>query len=191
MDTGEVIKTSDDGTMRVRLAPDNDARNPREEYDHAASVIVRWYRPYDEGEQEQGPLLHAWEHYARRYRVSAAMEMFRTYAIAFHGATVKEHQLSRDAWALWYITAETAAKEGITDPGACLDAEMSEYQAYLDGDVYGYIIERRVTWSPVDDEDEYRTMETWDEVESCWGYYGCDYAVEAAIEAFNNNVTAP
>lgn len=63
--------------------------------------------------------------------------------------------------------------------------EVREYNDYLTGQVYGVIIEERVT----------RTVETrrmdgairstvegegWDEVEACWGYIGSDNAESAA-----------
>jgi hypothetical protein len=56
---------------------------------------------------------------------------------------------------------------------------MDEYRAYLNGDVYGYIIEKRVTWVKKDEPEVER--EEWEETDSCWGFYGdADYAVEAA-----------
>ena len=53
-----------------------------------------------------------------------------------------------------------------------LKAEVETYDQYLTGDVYGYIVE---------DEDE-------NEVDSCWGYYGYEYAKEegeAVLKYYN------
>ena len=47
---------------------------------------------------------------------------------------------------------------------AILEGEIEEYDMYLRGDVYGIVVE---------DENE-------EEIESCWGYYGWDYAREEA-----------
>lgn len=49
---------------------------------------------------------------------------------------------------------------------ALLRSEVEEYDQYLTGDVYGVIVE---------DEDG-------EEVDSCWGFYGLDYAKEQAAE---------
>lgn len=48
-----------------------------------------------------------------------------------------------------------------------LKCEVTTYDQYLTGDVWGYIIE--------DDDGE--------EVDSCWGFFGSDYAKESAKEA--------
>lgn len=49
----------------------------------------------------------------------------------------------------------------------CLANEVEAFSQYLEGDVYGVIVERLV-----DDE--------WEEVEAVWGMYGLDYAREEA-----------
>jgi hypothetical protein len=50
---------------------------------------------------------------------------------------------------------------------------MSEYRAYCEGDVWGWVVEKNVTWSADDDRDD---MSTWEHEDSCWGYYGSDGA---------------
>jgi hypothetical protein len=47
------------------------------------------------------------------------------------------------------------------------EAEIKEFSAYLNGEVYGYVVK----------DSEGR------EVDSCWGYYGREYALEAAQES--------
>jgi hypothetical protein len=44
-----------------------------------------------------------------------------------------------------------------------LEGEVSTYDAYLTGEVYGYTVEK-------DEED----------IDSCWGFYGLDYCIEEA-----------
>jgi hypothetical protein len=50
-----------------------------------------------------------------------------------------------------------------------MDGETKTYDMYLTGDVYGYVVER------IDPEDE---DEDGEELDSCWGMFGYDYAVE-------------
>ena len=64
-----------------------------------------------------------------------------------------------------------------------------ELVAWGDGDVYGFEIEKRVTWNvhrectseeraPEDFESE-----EWENVDSCWGFYGpVDYAIDGACD---------
>jgi hypothetical protein len=54
----------------------------------------------------------------------------------------------------------------------CLVSEVKEYDQYLTGDVYGYIIE---------DEDG-------EDLDSCWGFYGFDYAKQEALDAAKHHV---
>lgn len=67
-----------------------------------------------------------------------------------------------------YVTKEDIVKEYGSDSidsrkraFECLKDEVREYDQYLTGDVWGYIIK---------DEND-------DHVDSCWGFYGRDYCV--------------
>lgn len=48
--------------------------------------------------------------------------------------------------------------------------DVKTYQQWASGEVFGLAIEKLVTWSPVADDDD-RTREEWDVVESVWGFY--------------------
>lgn len=67
------------------------------------------------------------------------------------------------------------------DYGAELDSP--EYLSWGEGDVWGFIIERLVTWQEVGNPEN--TKESWEEESSCWGYYGYEWAQQSAIEEFN------
>jgi hypothetical protein len=68
-----------------------------------------------------------------------------------------------------YATEETIKESGVNPEGVdkWLQEEVKIYDQYLCGDVYGYIIE--------DTEGNH--------VDSCWGFYGHDYALSEAQEA--------
>lgn len=51
-----------------------------------------------------------------------------------------------------------------------LQGEVKAYDQFLQGDVYGYVLE--------DNKGK---------VDSCWGFYGLEYAIESAIEAATRN----
>lgn len=56
---------------------------------------------------------------------------------------------------------------------ADMEAQRDLYSAWAWGDVYGYIVEKRCA----DDPDE------WEDVDSCWGYYGSDFGKSGLAEA--------
>ena len=60
-----------------------------------------------------------------------------------------------------------------------LDGEMQEFQAWLDGDVYG--VGHAVNPERISHDDEI-DLDTFDVELTCWGFYGEDYAKEAALE---------
>lgn len=72
-----------------------------------------------------------------------------------------------------------------------LDSEVKEYSQYLEGDVYGFrvlevpdhIIEEYYSTDPdydLQEVVEYIDPKDCEEVESCWGFYGDEYAIEEA-----------
>ena len=67
----------------------------------------------------------------------------------------KEYGRKRMSRKLWKTACE------------CLHAEHETYEMWLNGDVFGYTI---------------MDMETGEDVESCWGFYGFDYCLEQAKE---------
>ena len=54
-----------------------------------------------------------------------------------------------------------------------LASEVAAFSQFLEGDVYGVVVEHLV-----DDE--------WERCESCWGFYGLDYAKEEALAMGNH-----
>jgi hypothetical protein len=72
-----------------------------------------------------------------------------------------------DALKEWGKPGQTRMSKRVRDAAlACLEAEVKEYDQYLTGDVYGYVIEG---------DDEF--------VACCWGFYGLEHCKEAAKEA--------
>jgi hypothetical protein len=63
-----------------------------------------------------------------------------------------------------YARKDYADKE-TPDPMKCLEGEVKEYDQYISGEVYGFVIE-----DPEGHVDE----------ESCWGFFGYDYCLEEA-----------
>lgn len=178
----EILETA--GKYRVRLEIDQDSGrfNPRKDYDHLANVITLKGQNYIDVDENGGPLQYGWDYFAGR---DNDVELFIRWARMVHGAVAIEENPVEGARSIWYLMPEKAA-ESTWEPEKVINSEIEEYRAWAEGEVYGYIIERSVTWVPKEDPNGEVEMETWEEVEegSCWGFVGYDYAKEAALEAF-------
>jgi hypothetical protein len=168
--------------LRVRLELDN---TPEPPYDEGSAPILRLdgRNHVDQVTETTNYLVHP------RIMVAAQTwnfddNLFIRYLRAFHGVTRTEYYASgRDRY-FSFDPADWRERVGCPDPAEHPDvnpADMSEWEAYVEGDVYGWVVERRVTWRREDDPTV--TRDEWVEVESCWGFYGREYAEEAAREA--------
>lgn len=128
--------------------------------------------------------------------------LFARYLRCFHGGDAVGYHLgySNEYGYCAYTTREMARWWGHTDTDTiplqrslaeALIPELNEWQAYVEGDVYVYDIERKVitvTGTLSLDRDVLHPLtegSAWESVDSCSGYYGEQYAREAALEALD------
>ena len=182
MSDDNIIETTENGRYRVRLAIDEGTENPRRDYDHITHVITPTQQRYIDVDPDGGPLQYGWDYYSVRALDcvrKGAEDLFIRWAKIYYGAVVVEHRPVEGAWSFWYMTPEQIAEIGNT-PAEAIAAEIQEYQAWGEGDVYGLIVERAIHWKRADDPDSDDSMTTWEEVASCWGLIGREYAEEEA-----------
>ncbi|NWF28223.1 hypothetical protein HW130_18445 [Streptomyces sp. PKU-EA00015] len=172
----DVLATTDDGRFRVRLVRDEHAENPRNDADTLAHVItidthLGQYGPVD---KDGGPLAHAWRRLA--WNQWKGVETFTRYVAIMHGGIVLESSPDNGPRSLWYMTGEEIFDLdcGLLSEGY-IEAEMREYEAWLSGDVWGFVVEEAA--DPDDDETE------WQHVDSCSAFYGGPYARGQARDA--------
>ena len=69
-----------------------------------------------------------------------------------------------------------------------IEYEVKEYNQYLTGEVYGYILEY---FEPDDPDAEYTLDDEdgWTEKDACWGFYSDKYGEELAREIANDSIT--
>lgn len=182
----DILETA--GRYRVRLEVQQDAQNynPRHNDDNLANVITLKGQRYIDVDENGGPLEEGWKRIEDTY--VDAVPIFTRWARIFHGATVVEHRPYEGAWSLWYVMPDKAAETTWT-PEKIIEAEIREYQAWAEGDVWGYVIEKSLTWIPKDGEvedgdDLPDELTTWEHVDSCWGFVGREYAEDAARREF-------
>jgi len=188
----ETLATSADGQWRVQIF---NGECPDEPYDDTQSPLLRieyrYGRTHAEhiqtGSRPTGNDAQI-EEAAEKWGNPSGSNFdryFGKYLRAYCGVTKIETYHSND---YWYVTYDSAAwREWCGAPEG--SADLSAYRAWCEGDVYGYVVERNVTWHREDDPNE--TMQTWESEDSCWGFYGYKYAKESALEAFKSTVPKP
>lgn len=66
------------------------------------------------------------------------------------------------------------SEESLEKAEACLRAEVNEYDMYIRGDVWGYVVSKAKHYYAEDGD----VHTEWEEVDSCWGFYGQEYCEE-------------
>jgi hypothetical protein len=152
--------------------PDCDAQAP-------ALVITARAQPYlSTGgyvPRAADAILAAWQRLDDR-------DMFVRYLRMFHGVTTVAVASSWQTDVLVFDSADFRRHVGITNLPADLSGERHEWQAWLDGEVYGVIVERHRAGTIAWDDGTTTTTQQWREVESVWGVYGHIFALERAAE---------
>jgi hypothetical protein len=196
MDDYDVIETSDDEQYRVVLVRDVDCEQPMTSGDWwTASVLTSTYTSRlgatMEAMYDPEDRFSAWEHFADSTNPATpeADEAFKRYMRIFHDIEVFDvsvHNGYRDVSnALAWL--EPSERERINLPETypakdVLDTEISEHNRWADGECYGYIVQKRVTWTA--DSPEFEDRDEWENTgDSCWGLIGREYAEQEATEA--------
>jgi len=171
----EILESA--GQYRLRLEIDQWSQSPRTDHDNLCHVITVPGSRYIDVDADGGLLQDGWGRIKER---ADAVEVFTRWACTFHGAVIAVHTPAQGADSIWYLLPDGIAE--VTDPQEYIRGEISEYRHWADGEVYGYTIEKSVTWKRADNQDG--EMRTWEPLESCWGYIGHQWAVEAATAEF-------
>lgn len=151
--------------LTLKIIQDSDPLNPRKEFDHFGRMVCS-HRRYNLGDETlDGEAI-------RELAEDADNVCLPLFLYDHSGLTMNTRGFSCpwDSGCVGIIYANKAAivkefgegSEAIEKAKACLEAEVKEYDQYLTGDVWGYVI-----------EDESGTH-----LDSCWGFYGHEYAEE-------------
>ena len=188
---GDTVETfyNKDRTKRVRLEYDDDgsACDPRED-DELVDIVtgdLRRWNVRTEGAMFQDAF--------NRFNDAGRAGLFRRWLKIFHDTDaapvyMMEHSsvaLStgsfNDPWDSgqigWAYVRPDAEKWEDMDVPAILSGFVEELGKWMNGEVYGWIAEAKVTGKKVYDGDaEDEEFEEWAETDSCWGFIGSDYA---------------
>lgn len=155
----------------IRIMYDADAQNPREEYDRASTIYYVSTRQLLGDEvvprDDFGDLIKDLESTPNTYT-------YRLYAYVHSGVALSlsdfndpwdsgmcgvVHVSAKDIKNVWGDKAPTEAQVR-----EAVEAELVTWQAYLNGECYGFVIEH-----------------SGEELESCWGYYDITSARDDAV----------
>lgn len=163
----EPIETYQHNGCKVEIFPDDDPPNPRKEYDHLGTMLYVYCR-YILGDKSVD------QEAIEEVENDPDNICLPVYAYIHGGVTVSTgvfgDRFDSGKCGIIYMSRETAKKNW---PGEdyeqraidCLKAEVSEFDQYLRGDVYGYVV-----------------TDTSGHEDSCWGFFGVEAAKEAANE---------
>lgn len=190
------------GDWRVRLELDPDPQQP--DWDGQAFVLQVNGDPwsYDRVEpandnSDSDTFVDAWNRFAERYSRADTLEIFERYVRIFHGTkslVTWNLGITREYGYVAFDTAALREEWGIQEdywtehPETLAQSTLDEWRNWAEGDVYGYVVEKKDHWIKTkrDDERDYVEGFDWVERDSCWGFSGREYAEQAAREAFKN-----
>jgi hypothetical protein len=162
---------------RARLIVEDDAGEPWGDALAPALLIGRDGSPRVAADVYQdrhaARITHAWQHFNNH-------DMFARYLRLFHGSTTVVTAASGDTTVLTYDTSRYREHIGITG-AADLTGDRDEWQSWLDGDVYGVIVEHPTHPRPCV-HCRHQPEPGWVEVDACWGFYGRRYAAQQALQ---------
>lgn len=199
-----VIQTSDDGKLRVRVEVDAECESPVTSGDWwCVSVIYldggpRYYGRMTALHDPEGRLAKWEDLNDRRGDPDAA---FIRYMRIFHNVKVEEVGVGSDfTRGLAWVERSELRRAGFddviapaedADPAAMIRSGLAEYNAWAQGDCYGYVVEEQQMWAKVDADgsmgDDLETRTTWEPVDSCGGFIGYDHAEGEARDALKSH----
>jgi hypothetical protein len=194
MSYSEVVETR--GDWRVVLHIDEEMPEP---YDDGQSPLLRLDKNhYRSGRANATHVMATGRPTTDDARIEEAaerwaseLELFEKYLRAFRGATQIVRWDSDDYTYITYDTPAWRKYTGFDGVIAPLDGlpegsiNLDEYRAWCEGEVYCYVVEKRVHWTTDDEEIKDSERDEWEHVDSCAGYYGAEYAEQSAKEALD------
>jgi hypothetical protein len=172
--------------FEFEIEQDEDAPNPRREFDNLGAMVC-WHGRYDLGDiqaeyYQKGPdafvdwarvnskqialilPLYLYDHSGLRIRVGSFNGLLPEGHAEFDTTEVGFIYVTKEALRKEYGCKRISAKT-LREAEGALKAEVEEYDQYLSGDVWGYNIKG------LDD--------------SCWGFFGYDYCEREAQSAID------
>jgi hypothetical protein len=178
------------GRYKIEVIQDTDPMNPRKEYDNLGTMVC-FHNRYDLGDSHDLDIDYryysGWKEMKRdiikRFNAGVVLPLFlydhsgitistRPFSCPWDSGQVGFIFISKEKMRYEYSYKRVSHKLTRRVKGY-LKAEVETYDQYLTGDVWGYCI---------------TNIDTEEEIESCWGYYGHDYCMEEAESIVRNRM---
>ena len=181
MDAVETFKV---GNKTVKIVIDEDAESPRNDGRDNCDMFILFHKNYNLGDKHEyvSSQFSGWDEMEKQIiKDHKPVEMRRIYLYDHSGITIADHPfscpwdsgmigfalISRES-ALKEMSAKKVTKKVKEWAKKYLDATIEEYDQYIRGNCFGYIVE---------DEDG-------EHLDSCYGFIGdLDYVKQEATEA--------
>lgn len=162
--------TATETKTRVRVLYDTDPSNPRD--NDNVGTMACWHRRYQLGDVQPKGIEPA-DYIAELEEGSLILPLF----LYDHSGLTMRTSSFNDRWdsgqvGIIHVSPEKIKAEWGDGPDArekaeaSLTAEVEEYDTFLRGDVYGFIIEEGQTCD--------KGHMHWEQTDSCWGFFGND-----------------
>lgn len=163
------METFEHNGYKVTIEQDSDPMSPAENQDRHAFIATTRNRYFEvtgpDGETADtiGDNLEEWEKTHHVYKLNALIHSGVHLSIT---SDLKQFYMGFDSGQIGFllVTRDTSERP---NPDKYAESLVEEWNQYLSGDVWGYTIE--------DGEENL--------IDSCWGFYGFDYAKQEAIAA--------
>lgn len=176
----------------IRIEHDQDPESPRE-WDNLGTMTC-FHKRYNLGDKHhwKSDMFDDWDAVEKGIELAGAIIILPLYLMDHSGLTMRvdsstfrmadSHGWDWGQVGFIHITMEKIraeygwkrlSKKRRERIATYLSQEVETYSQYLNGEVYGYVIE--------DEEGN--------DIDSCWGFFGYDYAVEQAKEAVKSQQT--
>ena len=170
------METFEKNGYKVTIEQDQDETGPEEFQDEHAFIATTSNRYFEvsgpRGEMAStiGENLEEWEKTHHVYKLNAMIHSGVYLSIA---SDLKQYHMGFDSGQIGFLLV-TRDESEIPHPDKYAEGMVETWNQYLSGDVWGYVIE--------DGEGN--------EIGSCWGLYGSDYAETEAFGAVPDNPPA-
>jgi hypothetical protein len=181
------IETIEHKGLTIKLYLDEDPESPRE-WDNLGTMAA-WYQDYDDlGDTNHGGWDNDKQGFIDHINGPECLVKLPLYLLDHRGLWIRTGRFVEDSqgWDTSHVGFIYVDKATVRKKYSCkritaeikeqvakiLEQEVATYNQFLTWDIYGYVVE---------DEDGRH-------LDSCWGLYGYDYAIEQAKEAADYKV---
>lgn len=156
---------------RLKIVLDDDSWNPRIESDNLGTMVC-WSCRHSLGDTM--PRVSPDEYMEENGISDETHVILPLYLYDHSGITMSTKPFSCpwDSGQVGFIYAKRGAEDMIDEQlERYLKGEVDTYDAYISGEVYGFVLERAVPFKKERVDGKVTEDVDWDEVDSCWGFY--------------------